>query len=158
MRAAAFPMLAAIGVLAACANDSRPVSQSAPTVSYRIPANNDVSQANANAARYCQQYGAGPQLQGIQQGPSGNIAVYSCAGAPGSAAGTIAPPPTYAAPGYAQPAQPGYAQPGYPPSGYAQPGYGATVPPVQCADPLHQNLPGGTDYQGPPVPECPPRR
>ena len=52
----------------------------------------------------------------------------------------------------------GYAQPGYPPSGYAQPGYGATVPPVQCADPLHQNLPGGTDYQGPPVPECPPRR
>ncbi len=83
MRAAALPLLGALGVLAACAHESRPVSQSAPTVSYRI-AGNDVSQANANAARYCQQYGASPQLQGIQQGPSGNVAVYSCAGAAGS--------------------------------------------------------------------------
>lgn len=159
MRAAALPLLAAIGVLAACANDSQPVSQSAPSVSYRIPGNNDVSQANANAARYCQQYGAGPQLQSVRQGPSGNIAVYSCTGAPGSAAGTLSPP-NYAAPGYAQPgyAQPGYAQPGYAQPGYAQPGYGNTVAPVLCADPLHQDRPGGTDYYGPPVPECPPRQ
>lgn len=142
MRAAAVPLLAAIGVVAACADNSRPVSQSAPTVSYRIPGN-DVSQANANAARYCQQYGAGPQLQSIQGSPSGNVAVYSCAGPPASLAGS-APPPAYGQPGYAQP-------------GYAQPGYGATVPPVQCADPLHQDRPGGTDYRGPPVPECPPR-
>src|SRR5260221_135998 len=108
MRAAALPLLGALGVLAACAHESRPVSQSAPTVSYRI-AGNDVSQANANAARYCQQYGASPQLQGIQQGPSGNVAVYSCAGAAGSTAGTPVAP-AYAAPGYAQP---GYTQPGY---------------------------------------------
>ena len=149
---AALPLLAAIGVLAGCASDSQPVSQSAPSVSYRIPGN-DVSQANANAARYCQQYNAGPQLQSVQQSPSGNVAVYTCAGAPGSAAGTIGTP-AYAAPSYAQP---GYAQHGYPAQGYAQPGYGATVAPVQCADPLHQDRPGGTDYYGPPVPQCPPR-
>jgi hypothetical protein len=154
MRAAAFPLLAAIGLLAGCATDSQPVSQSAPSVSYRVPASNDVTQANANAARYCQQYNAGAQLQNLQPGPSGNIAVYSCTGVPGATAGTIATP-TNAAPGYAQP---GYAQPGYPPPGYAQqPGYGATLPPVQCADPLHQDRPGGTDYYGPPVPQCPPR-
>jgi hypothetical protein len=144
MRAPALPLLAALGVLAACANDSQPVSASAPTVSYRIGANNDVSQANADAARYCQQYGASPQLQGIQQGRSGNVAVYSCSGAAGSTA--------YVAPGYAQP---GYAQPAPAPSGY---GYGNTVaPPPLCADPLHQDRPGGTDYFGPPVPECPRR-
>ena len=148
MRAAALPLLAAIALLAGCATDSRPVSQSAPSVSYRIPANNDVSQANANAARYCEQYSTGAQLQNVQAGPSGNIAVYSCTGAPGAVAGSIAAPP--AGP---------YAQPGYPSPGYApQPGYGTTLPPVQCADPLHQDRPGGTDYYGPPVPECPPRR
>jgi hypothetical protein len=146
MRAAALPLLAAIGLLAGCATDSQPVSQSAPSVSYRVPANNDVTQANANAARYCQQYNAGAQLQNIQAGPSGNVAQYSCTGAPGAVAGSIAAP-TYAAPGYAQPGNP-------PP---AQPGYGVTLPPVQCADPMHQDRPGGTDYYGPPVAECPPR-
>ena len=145
MRAAVLPMLAAIGLLAGCASDSQPVSQSAPSVSYRVPANNDVSQANANAARYCEQYNTGAQLQAIQAGPSGNIAVYSCTGAPGAAAGSIATP-AYAAPGSAPP-------PGYAP----QPGYGATAPAVQCADPMRQDRPGGTDYYGPPVPECPPR-
>ncbi len=29
--------------------------------------------------------------------------------------------------------------------------------PQGCATPLHENLPGGTDYRGPPVPGCPPR-
>lgn len=149
MRAATLPLLAAIGLLAGCANDSQPASQSAPSVSYRVPPNNDVSQANANAARYCQQYNTGAQLQNIQPGPSGNVAVYSCTGAPGAVAGSIAGSPAGAP----------YAQPGYPPQGYApQSGYGGTLPPVQCADPLHQDRPGGTDYYGPPVPECPPRR
>ena len=27
---------------------------------------------------------------------------------------------------------------------------------VQCADPLHQDRPGGSDYRGPPVPGCKP--
>jgi hypothetical protein len=31
----------------------------------------------------------------------------------------------------------------------------ATAPHVQCADLLHQDRPGGTDYRGPPVPGCP---
>jgi peptidoglycan hydrolase-like protein with peptidoglycan-binding domain len=36
-------------------------------------------------------------------------------------------------------------------------GYGAPLPPpepVQCADVLHQARPGGSDYNGPPVPGC----
>jgi hypothetical protein len=28
--------------------------------------------------------------------------------------------------------------------------------PVKCADPLHQDRPGGSDYKGPPVPGCRP--
>jgi peptidoglycan hydrolase-like protein with peptidoglycan-binding domain len=39
-----------------------------------------------------------------------------------------------------------------------QPTYGrmpvVSAQPVQCADFLHQGRPGGTDYQGPPVPGC----
>ena len=33
----------------------------------------------------------------------------------------------------------------------------SVAPPVviQCADVLHQALPGGSDYRGPPVPLCP---
>jgi hypothetical protein len=27
---------------------------------------------------------------------------------------------------------------------------------IQCADPLHQAFPGGSDYEGIPVPQCPP--
>jgi len=26
--------------------------------------------------------------------------------------------------------------------------------PIKCADPLHQDRPGGSDYHGPPVPAC----
>jgi hypothetical protein len=52
-----------------------------PTVSYRI-AGNDISQASASAAQYCQRYGTGAQYQGLQASPSGNVAVYSCGGAP----------------------------------------------------------------------------
>ncbi len=32
----------------------------------------------------------------------------------------------------------------------------SSAPPQQCADALHQNLPGGSDYTGPPVAGCPP--
>ncbi|HEX7966736.1 MAG TPA: hypothetical protein VF502_00850 [Stellaceae bacterium] len=145
---AALPLLAGVALLAACAPESRPLSQTAPSVSYRINGN-DVGQANANAMRYCQQYGSSAQLQGIQQSSSGNVAVFTCAGgaASGTTAGTaVAPAPAYAAPGYGQP-------------GYAAPGAGTTMaPPVQCADVLHQDRPGGSDYHGPPVPECPPSR
>lgn len=55
-------------------------------------------------------------------------------------------PPAYAAPARPSPA----------PSASAGP---ATSPPqtryVLCADPLHQDRPGGSDYHGPPVPGCP---
>ncbi len=32
----------------------------------------------------------------------------------------------------------------------------APPPPGGCADAMHENLPGGTDYHGPPVAGCPP--
>lgn len=41
---------------------------------------------------------------------------------------------------------------------------GSSVPPpysepqVECATPMHQDRPGGTDYNGPPVAGCPPTR
>ena len=33
-------------------------------------------------------------------------------------------------------------------------GLGSTLAPEGCADMLHQDRPGGSDYQGPPVPGC----
>lgn len=33
----------------------------------------------------------------------------------------------------------------------------ATAPHAPCADLLHQDRPGGSDYHGPPVPDCPTR-
>jgi hypothetical protein len=46
----------------------------------------------------------------------------------------------------------------FPPAQPSDPtSYGSPIPPaqpVQCADFLHQNRPGGSDYNGPPVPGC----
>jgi hypothetical protein len=38
----------------------------------------------------------------------------------------------------------------------AQGGSTAAPPPGGCADAMHENLPGGTDYHGAPVAGCPP--
>ena len=127
-------VLAGLAVLGGCSvADENRVSATPPappTVSYRVPGN-DISQANVSAAQYCQRYGTGAQYQGLQGSPSGNVAVYSCDGAPVATSGSSVPPyATYAAP------------------------YGA-APVGECADAWHQNLPGGTDYYGPPVAGCP---
>lgn len=137
------PLFAALGFLAACAPHAAPTASTGPTVSYRM-AGDDVTQANAAAARYCQRYGATALLQGVRSTSSGNVATFSCSGAQ-TTTGSLAPAPP--APAYATspPAQ-----------GYGTQGYGATSPPIRCADPLHQDRPGGTDYKGPPVPQCPP--
>jgi hypothetical protein len=85
---------------------------------------NDLSLSNASAARYCQQYGAAPRLQSVQPSASGSIAVYVCQGASSSNTST-------------------------------EPYYGSSVAPaVQCADLLHQDRPGGSNYSGPPVVGC----
>jgi hypothetical protein len=129
----AFLVLAGLGTaLAACSSaDQNQVSTSPPTVSYRIPGT-DISQANVSATAYCQRYGAGPEYQGLQATPTGNVATYTCDGPPVATSGSSVPPP----------------EPGPLP-------YGAPPPTQPCADALHENLPGGTDYTGPPVPGCP---
>jgi hypothetical protein len=129
----AFILCAGLAVLGGCtvADHNRVVATSPvpPTVSYRI-AGNDISQASASAAQYCQRYGTGAQYQGLQASPSGNVAVYSCGGAPAALSGSSVAP-------------------------YGSPYAAAPAPAVLCADSLHQNRPGGTDYYGPPVAGCP---
>ncbi len=54
---ATMTLLLALGSLAGCAyQQTREVSATPPTVSYQV-FGNDISQANAQADRYCQQYG-----------------------------------------------------------------------------------------------------
>ncbi|HZS82378.1 MAG TPA: hypothetical protein VFA50_05880 [Stellaceae bacterium] len=139
---AVFPLLALSAVLAAgCANRAQEVSSTPPSVSYQV-VGNDVAQANRRAAGYCQQYGMSAQLQGVAPSGTGNVASYICTGTPyyGSSSPQYSNQPYY-----------GSSQ------GYANEPYygGAVAPPVRCADALHQNLPGGSDYHGPPVPGCP---
>jgi hypothetical protein len=131
-------LLVALGSLAACAYQppTHEVAATPPSVSYQVYGN-DVAQANARADSYCQQYGQYANLQGVQPNGSQSIATYTCGGSRvGSAAQPYygstpvnAPPPPYTA--------------------------AAPAPALRCADPLHQNLPGGTDYRGPPVYGCP---
>src|SRR5690242_8587490 len=72
------PILAATALLAAgCANGTHEIAAAPPSVSYQVAGNN-VSQANARAVRYCQQYGLAAQLQGVQPSGSGNVATYTC--------------------------------------------------------------------------------
>lgn len=135
----AIVLLAGLSALGACTAQPERVNATPPTVSYRVNGA-DTSQANVSAVQYCQRYGTGAQYQGLQGTPSGNIAVYSCSGPMPSSGSSVAPPYAYGAPG-------AY---GAPP-----PTYGA---PTQCADSMHEDLPGGTDYYGPPVAGCPPQR
>lgn len=139
-------LLASLAALGGCSEaDHNRVSSTPPappTVSYRV-AGNDISQANVSAARYCQRYGTGAQYQGMQASPSGNIAVYNCTGAPVAASGSsVAPYNSQYDSRYNSQYNSGYAPP----------------PVGQCADMMHQDRPGGSDYFGPPVPGCPPTR
>ena len=124
-----FPLLAC-ALLAACGGP-REATSTPPTVSYQVRGN-DVSQTNVQAQNYCARYSRAAVFQGVQASPSGNVAVYSCEGpaasaAPAPLAGSTVGPPTPLTAG------------------------------VQCADALHQDRPGGTDYHGPAVVGCPPR-
>ncbi len=144
MRATA-ALLAGLGSLAACATQTPPpqaLATSPPSISYEVDGN-DMSQANGQADVYCQQYGQYANLQGIQPNGSRSVATYTCGGSRVSS--TAAPYYGSAVPANAPPP---------PPYSAAAP-YGAPPPTVRCADPLHQDLPGGTDYHGPPVYGCP---
>jgi hypothetical protein len=141
---ATMTLLIIVGSLGGCAyQQPREVNSTPPTVSYQV-SGNDISQANAQADRYCQQYGMFANLQSLQPNGSQSLATYSCGG---TRVGGAAAPPYYGnpAPNAATP----YA---------AAPYYGNNAAPVatiRCADPMHQDLPGGTDYRGPPVYGCP---
>ena len=128
------PLLATCAVLAACGGP-REVTSTPPTVSYQVTGN-DISQTNVQAQNYCARYGRSALFQGVQPGPSGNVAVYSCDGGSVSAAPAPALSGSSVAPGAPTPLTAG----------------------VQCADALHQDRPGGTDYHGPPVVGCPSSR
>jgi hypothetical protein len=141
---ATMTLLVVVGSLAGCAyQQPREVNSTPPTVSYQVNGN-DISQANAQADRYCQQYGMFSNLQSLQPNGSQSLASYSCSG---TRVGSAAAPPYYGNPAP------------YAPTPYAAaPPYGNNAAPVatiRCADPMHQDLPGGTDYRGPPVYGCP---
>ena len=122
-----FPLLIGLAALGACTNEPSRVSATPPSVSYRVNGN-DISQANLSANEYCQRYGSGAQYQGLQPTSSGNVAVYNCGGPAAVSGSSVAPDP------------------------YAN----GTVPPADaCASFLHQDRPGGSDYQGPPTTGCP---
>ena len=130
-----FPLLAACTALAACGPSQ--VTSTPPTVSYPVTGN-DVSQTNVQAQNYCARYGHTALFQGVRPSPSGNVAVYSCEGTAATASPSASPAPltgSTLAPGPPTPLTAG----------------------VQCADALHQDRPGGTDYHGPPVVGCPQR-
>jgi hypothetical protein len=138
--------LTAVAALSGCAETtSQQVAAAPPTVSYRVAGSN-LAQANADAGRYCAQYGMAARLNGVQPDGTNAVASYSCvAGSSGAVYGSADYVP-YAAATY--PPAPVYG----PPPTYNPPIYGSAV---QCADALHQNRPGGSDYDGPPVPGCP---
>jgi len=141
-------VLMAACTLVGCAETaSQQVAASPPTVSYRVAGAN-LSQANADAGRYCGQYGMAAQLNGTPPDGGGAVANYSCVG--GTSGAVYGSNGYYAPSTYQTPVTqyPTYSQaPTYNP-----PIYGSSV---QCADALHQNRPGGSDYSGPPVAGCP---
>jgi hypothetical protein len=139
---ATLTLLAALGLLNACASESSPpqaVAASPPSISYQVYGS-DVAQANAQADGYCQQYGMYANLQGVQPNGAQSVATYVCGGS------------------HVSSATPPYVN-GAPPQPYTAAAPPISAPPpgsaIRCADPMHQNLPGGTDYHGPPVYGCP---
>ena len=86
----AFTLVVACVAVAACAS-SHDLSPTPPTVFFYNVTGNNVSQANVRAESYCARFGRTAVFQGLQPGQSGNVAVYSCAGAT-TAGGEPAPP------------------------------------------------------------------
>jgi hypothetical protein len=166
--------LVMLGCLAACTHQrSAQSSTSAPayqppvsyqaqpsTVIYSEPAQAPMVNADsaASAGAYCQRYGMVAQLQSVQPPNAGNTAIYNCvATAAPIASGSVpnyaaAPTAVYQAQPYPAPAPTYGAAPVY----SNGPAYnsGVSPPVVRCADPFHQDRPGGSDYRGPPVPGC----
>jgi hypothetical protein len=73
----AFPLLALLGLLAACNSSPPQVAAAPPSVSYQVTGD-DVGQAGIKAEHYCEQFGRSAQFQGVQATASGNLATYTC--------------------------------------------------------------------------------
>jgi hypothetical protein len=90
MRAALAPLVACAAVAAGPSQADR-VSSTPPSVSLRV-SGNDVPATNEEAQNYCGRYGRAAQYRGVQEAAEGEVAVYTCDGAPASALnGTPAP-------------------------------------------------------------------
>jgi hypothetical protein len=74
----AFPLLASLGLLAACNASPPQVAASPPSVSYQVTGS-DVGQAGVKAQHYCEQFGRSAQFEGVQTTSSGDLATYNCA-------------------------------------------------------------------------------
>lgn len=81
--------LMAMTALSSCSTGPSRVSSTAPTVSYNVTGN-DLRQANARAADYCDRFDQRPHLQSVQSG----VATYSC----GTSTAAVPVTPTPAAP------------------------------------------------------------
>ena len=73
----AFPLLIALGILAACNSSPPQVAAAPPSVSYQV-SGTDAGQAGIKAQQYCEQFGRSAQFQGVQTTASGNVATYTC--------------------------------------------------------------------------------
>jgi hypothetical protein len=73
----AFPLLAVLGLFAACNSSPSEVAAAPPSVSYQVTGT-DVGQAGIKAQHYCEQFGRSAQFQGVQTTASGNLANYTC--------------------------------------------------------------------------------
>ncbi len=83
MRATAV-LFVACTALAPRASQADRVSSPPPSVSLRV-SGNDIPATNEDAQNYCARYGRAAQYRGVQNAVEGEVAVYTCDGAPVSA-------------------------------------------------------------------------
>jgi hypothetical protein len=77
-------LFAACAALAPGASQADRVGATPPSLSLRV-SGNDVPATNEEAQNYCARYGRAAQYRGVQDAAEGEVAVYTCDGAPASA-------------------------------------------------------------------------
>jgi hypothetical protein len=90
---AVFLLLGAGTLLAGCSPGPPQQAQSSPpSIAYRVPGN-DAAATNEQAQNYCAHYGHAAQYRGDEPDSSGGeVAVYTCDGAPASPGAAATPP------------------------------------------------------------------
>src|SRR5215469_12450685 len=85
----AAPLCASLSMLVAACTGSHDVNSTPPTVFFYNVTGNNPSQAEMRAQNYCARFGRSALFRGLQPGPSGNRAWFSCGGA--TTAGAVPP-------------------------------------------------------------------